>query len=55
MCCDGWNFVEEDGAEINGKCPDCGMATVDGSAYKGCNYSPVICETCGDAPCDLSC
>lgn len=52
-CCDGWDYSEDDG--VMGKCPDCGEETVDGSAISGCNYSPVECETCGSAPCDLSC
>ena len=54
MCSDGWDLVY-DGEVINGKCPDCGMETVDGAAAEGCNYSPVDCETCGFAPCDDSC
>ena len=51
-CCDGWKF---DDSEVNGVCPDCGEPTVDGEAQEGCNWSPVICKTCGDAPCDGSC
>ena len=56
-CCDGWNnypknYKDEDIA----KCPDCGYdVDEDGYAMSGCHYSPVICKTCGDAPCDLSC
>jgi ribosomal protein S27E len=53
MCCDGWGL--EPGEEVNGECPDCGEETVDGGAAYGCNYSPILCETCGAAPCDLSC
>ena len=49
-CCDGWDL-----GEPNGECPKCGADTVDGQAATGCNYSPVICKECGDAPCDLSC
>lgn len=52
MCADGWKYKKE---EINGVCPDCGMETVDGYAYEGCNYSPIDCKTCGSAPCDDSC
>ena len=52
MCCDGWDLGSEN---INGTCPDCGTDTVDGQAVDGCNYSPVLCKTCNDAPCDLSC
>jgi hypothetical protein len=50
MCCDSWN-----NGTPNGECPDCGAPTVDGEAATGCHYSPVSCETCGDAPCDDSC
>lgn len=55
MCCDGWdNRVK--GKEDYPECPDCGMEVdEDGDAIMGCNYSPVLCETCGAAPCDLSC
>jgi len=48
-CCDGWY------EEPNGVCPDCGEDTTDGDASVGCNYSPVVCDTCGSAPCDQSC
>jgi len=51
-CCDGWEYEKE---EIDGTCPECGTPTVDGDAYKGCHWSPVACEVCGDAPCDQSC
>ena len=53
MCCDSWELYEGDG--VVGECPDCGEETIDGSARYGCHYSPVVCETCGSAPCDLSC
>lgn len=49
MCSEGWN----DG-EPNGTC-ECGEDTVDGHAATGCNWSPVICDKCGAAPCDESC
>lgn len=52
MCCDGWSH---DDREVDGECPDCGEDTVEGTAQHGCNYSPVVCDTCGSAPCDLSC
>ena len=52
MCCEGWSYPD---SAVNGECPDCGCPTVDGEAQYGCAYSPVICETCGDAPCDESC
>lgn len=52
-CCDGWDYSKDDG--VKGECPDCGEEAVDGSAIYGCNYSPVECETCGSAPCDLIC
>lgn len=51
MCCDDWDMTEA----VDGECPDCGCPTVDGEAAQGCHYSPVICKTCGDAPCDGSC
>lgn len=51
MCCDGW----DDSKDANGFCPDCGSATVDGTAAVGCNYSPCDCNTCGSSPCDGSC
>lgn len=52
MCSDGWNLGDEN---INGTCVKCGCATVDGTAVTGCYYSPVLCDECGDAPCDESC
>lgn len=53
MCSDGW--YPDEGEEVNGICPDCGGETIDGYAPYGYNYSPIECETCGDAPCDGSC
>lgn len=53
-CCDGWNLLS-DGSKPNGVCPDCGVDTLDGDSVEGCFYSKVVCETCGDAPCDESC
>jgi len=40
-----------------GQCPDCGGPVDAGgeSTAEGCAYSPVICKTCGDRPCDGSC
>lgn len=58
MCCDGWYHSDE---EINDECPDCGTPVVrdeetgEMEAQSGCNWSPEVCETCGWAPCDLSC
>ena len=51
MCC------EPQGAEgePDGECPKCGSPTVDGVSKEICGYSPVLCEHCGDAPCDWSC
>lgn len=50
-CCDGWDY----GTPV-GECPNCGAPVdSDGTAVSGCHWSPVLCETCGDAPCDLSC
>lgn len=50
MCSENWDY-----GEPNGTCENCGEATVDNAAVIGCCWSPVICETCGDAPCDESC
>jgi len=41
--------------ESNEFCPDCGEETVDGESKEICLYSPVLCETCGNAPCDAIC
>ena len=50
MCCDGWEYTPV------AQCPECGAPVdEDGYAASGCNYSPVTCEACGDAPCDDSC
>ena len=52
MCCDGWDNSED----IAGECPDCGGPVDDeGDAVVGCHWSPVVCDTCGDRPCDGSC
>jgi len=54
MCCDGWDNTEY-AKEIK-ECPECGAEVdEDGDALTGCHYSPIGCETCGDAPCDQSC
>lgn len=51
MCCDAFT----NGPKA-GECPECGAdVDEDGDAVSGCNYSPVACKTCGDAPCDGSC
>lgn len=52
MCSDPYHSSEE---EIDGECPDCGAPTVDGVSAYGCKYSPIVCETCKDSPCDGSC
>ena len=53
-CCDGWDHTD-DAKEIK-ECPVCGeLVDEDGDALTGCNYSPVACRECGDAPCDQSC
>lgn len=42
--------------EPDGICPDCGTETYQGeSIFPSCCYSPVICKTCNDQPCDESC
>jgi len=54
MCCDGWDNTKY--AKEVLVCPDCGAETdEDGEALTGCHYSPTLCETCGDSPCDDSC
>lgn len=51
MCCDGWY-----GNTPVGECPDCGEEIdVYGDAVTGCFHSPIICETCGSAPCEEYC
>lgn len=52
MCCEPSGYKKE---EINGACDKCGADTVDGLAFEQCGYSPVLCEECGNAPCDGSC
>ena len=52
MCSEGW--YHED-SEVDGECKDCGSPTVEGEAQSGCDWSPELCSTCGDAPCDESC
>lgn len=49
--------VEVDDTDIAYTCPDCGEpVNADGQCvYDNCAYSSVICELCGDAPCDYSC
>lgn len=51
-CCDEYKLEFED---MNGICPKCGRATCDGEAICGCNYSPVVCDSCNARPCDGSC
>lgn len=50
-----WGAIPYNELEINGECPDCGADTIDEEAVEVCGYSPVICNTCGYAPCDGSC
>ena len=39
-----------------GECAECGgPVDEDGDTTEACNYSPIVCETCGWAPCDQSC
>lgn len=52
MCCDPINAD----SPVVGVCPDCGGdVDADGDSVDVCAWSPVICETCGCAPCDESC
>lgn len=54
MCCDPIDARPQDTV---GKCSDCGEPVdCDGdSTLDGCGYSPRVCKTCGDCPCDWSC
>lgn len=54
MCCEP---IDARPNETVGECPDCGCdVDKDGDCTeKGCGYSPKLCETCGDRPCDWSC
>lgn len=52
-CCDGIEWEKDD--KPDGVCPACGEPTLEGQAWEVCNYSPIECHTCGDAPCDGSC
>jgi hypothetical protein len=39
-----------------GECPRCGAdVDKDGQSLEVCWCSPVLCDECGDAPCDGSC
>jgi len=56
MCCEIQGARGEFGdVEADGVCPCCGEETFDGFAMEVCGCSPVMCETCGWAPCDESC
>lgn len=45
-----------DDLEAVDKCDECGGdINEDGNSIDACEYSPVECEKCGLAPCDLSC
>jgi len=54
MCCDP---IPARPSETVGVCPACGEPVdADGdSTLEGCVYSPSVCKTCGDCPCDQSC
>ena len=52
-CCEPQGYNNPN--EVNGICPSCENPTVDGETYDKCGYSPVQCDLCGWAPCDLSC
>lgn len=55
MCCSN-RYTYGDNPQKHGVCPECDEAIdEDGLALDICSYSPVICETCGNAPCDDSC
>jgi hypothetical protein len=38
------------------ECPKCGGEVDElGDSAEICGYSPILCDRCGHAPCDLSC
>lgn len=53
-CCDPIAANPEDTV---GKCPkcDCDVDKDGASTEEGCCWSPVVCDLCGDKPCDQSC
>lgn len=52
MCCS----EGDSGLPAVSVCVDCGEPVdEDGNSLDICTYSPVLCETCNDAPCDQSC
>lgn len=54
MSCFG--AMEYEDNEPHSLCKDCGAGVdEDGVSVSICVYSPVSCQTCGDAPCDKSC
>lgn len=53
MCCEVQGGAPSDGNKD--VCKDCGSTTYGGYSEDICGYSPVLCKSCGDAPCDLSC
>ena len=55
-CCDPINDLSERQLEMHEECEDCGAKVDDeGNTLEGCEYSPIVCKTCGYCPCDLSC
>ncbi len=53
MCSDGYQPEEE----VAGECEECGC-DVDLLGYSvehQCHWSPEVCKTCHDSPCDQSC
>ena len=58
MCCDPYGSLKEmeEAASTGIYCAACGSpVNGDGESAYGCRYSPVVCEVCGDSPCDGSC
>lgn len=52
-CCSGWSTEIH---RVTGYCPDCnGPIVWDGGSASGCDYSPVMCKTCGHAGCTGAC
>ena len=52
-CWGKWELSEDD--SVIGERPDCGEETIDGYARYGCDYSPIVCETCKSSPCAGRC
>lgn len=54
MACWGCDDDQKE-EDIDGVCPECGTATIQGVPFRSCSYSEVVCNVCGYSPCDGSC